>query len=100
MDWSFEKDGSIHMKTTSKPTQVLMWQANNPKARDFRFLDMIGKAYTSTILDDKGGGLYIAKLDKPDPGWSAFFIEATFATKTSQRSKLTSGVRITPAIRN
>jgi PhoPQ-activated pathogenicity-related protein len=94
MDWSFEKDGSIHMKTAAKPTQVVMWQANNPKARDFR-LDTIGKAYTSTILDDKGGGLFIAKIDKPDPGFTAFFIEATFPTKTSQL-KLTSGVRITP----
>jgi PhoPQ-activated pathogenicity-related protein len=94
MDWTFEKDGAIHMKTTAKPTQVVMWQANNPKARDFR-LDTIGKAYTSTILDDKGGGLFIAKIEKPDPGFTAFFIEATFATKTSQL-KLTSGVRITP----
>ncbi len=94
MDWSFEKDGSIHMKTITKPTQVVMWQANNPKARDFR-LDTIGKAYTSTILDDKGGGLFIAKIDKPDPGFTVFFIEATFPTKTSQL-KLTSGVRITP----
>lgn len=94
MDWSFEKDGSIHVKATSKPTQVVMWQANNPKARDFR-LDSIGKAYTSTVLDDKGGGLYIAKIDNPDPGYTAFFVEATFPTKTSA-IKLTSGVRITP----
>jgi len=94
MDWSFEKDGSIHLKTSAHPTQVVMWEANNPKARDFR-LDTIGKAYTSTVLDDKGGGLYIAKIDKPDPGWTAFFIEATFPTKASS-IKLTSGVRITP----
>jgi PhoPQ-activated pathogenicity-related protein len=94
LDWTFEKDGSIHMKTITKPTQVVMWQANNPKARDFR-LDSIGKAYTSTVLDDKGGGLYVAKIDKPDPGWTAFFIEATFPTRTSS-IKLTSGVRITP----
>ena len=94
MDWSFEKDGSIRVKTVTKPTQVVMWQANNPKARDFR-LDTIGKAYTSTVLDDKGGGVYIAKIDKPDPGWTAFFIEVTFPTKTSS-IKITSGVKITP----
>jgi PhoPQ-activated pathogenicity-related protein len=94
MDWSFEKDGSIRVKAISRPTQVVMWQANNPKARDFR-LDTIGKAYTSTILDDKGGGVYIAKIDKPDPGWTAFFVEATFPTKTSSM-KITSGVRIIP----
>jgi PhoPQ-activated pathogenicity-related protein len=94
MDWSFEKDGSIRVKAVTKPTQVVMWRANNPKARDFR-LDSIGEAYTSTVLDDKGGGVYIAKIDKPDPGWTAFFVEATFSTKTSPL-KLTSGVRITP----
>ena len=94
MDWSFEKDGSIRVKATSKPTQVVMWQANNPKARDFR-LDTIGKAYTSTVLDDKGGGVYIAKIDRPDPGYTAFFVEATFPTKTLPL-KITSGVRITP----
>ena len=94
MDWSFEKDGSIRVKAVTKPTQVVMWQANNPKARDFR-LDSIGKVYTSSVLDDKGGGVYIAKIDKPDPGWTAFFVEAAFPTKTSSM-KLTSGVRITP----
>jgi PhoPQ-activated pathogenicity-related protein len=94
MDWSFEKDGSIRMKTTSKPSQVVMWQANNPTARDFR-LDSIGKAYTSTALSDLGGGVYIARIAKPSEGWTAFFMEATFPTKTSAL-KLTSGVRITP----
>lgn len=94
MDWSFEKDGSIRVHAITKPTQVVMWQANNPKARDFR-LDSIGKAYTSTVLDDKGGGVYIAQIDHPDPGYTAFFVEATFPTKTSSL-KLTSGVRITP----
>ncbi len=83
IDWSFEKDGSIRVKTITKPyAGSRCGRANNPKARDFR-LDTIGKAYTSTVLDDKGGGVYIAKIDKPDPGWTAFFIEVTFPTKTS-----------------
>jgi PhoPQ-activated pathogenicity-related protein len=94
MTWSFEKDGSIRLKATTNPTQVVMWQATDPKARDFR-LDTIGKAYTSTPLEDKGNGLYIAKADKPATGWTAFFIEATFPTKTLP-IKFTSGVRITP----
>ena len=94
MDWTFEKDGSIRVRTLTRPTQVVMWQANNPKARDFR-LDSIGKAYTSTVLDDAGGGLYFAKITRADPGWTAFFVEATFPTKTSSL-RVTSGVRITP----
>jgi PhoPQ-activated pathogenicity-related protein len=94
MDWTFEKDGTIRVKAVTKPTQVVMWEANNPKARDFR-LDSIGKAYTSTVLDDTGGGVYVAKMAKPEAGWTAFFVEATFPTKTLP-IKITSGVRITP----
>ena len=45
MAWSFEKDGSIHLKAATKPTQVVMWQATDPTARDFR-LDTIGNRPT------------------------------------------------------
>jgi len=82
MDWSFEKDGSIPRQDHHEAHAGSDVAGDNPKARDFR-LDTIGKAYTSTVLDDKGGGVYIAKIDKPDPGWTAFFIEVTFPTKTS-----------------
>ena len=92
-DWTFEKDGSIHFRASGKPEQVVMWQANNPKARDFR-LDSIGKAYTSTVLTDQGNGLYVAKAPA-GAGWTAFFVEATYAGKPGPQ-KITSGVRVTP----
>src|SRR5262249_11872237 len=34
--WTAEQDGSIHLHTDTAPTQVLLWQATNPTARDFR----------------------------------------------------------------
>ena len=42
--WKLTDDGAIHVKTTSKPLQVKLWQATNPKARDFR-VRSIGRAY-------------------------------------------------------
>ena len=34
--WTFEKDGSIKVKTSDKPTEVKVWVATNPDKRDFR----------------------------------------------------------------
>ena len=40
---------------------VNLWQATNPKARDFR-LDVIGDAYTSTTLTEDAPGVYVARV--------------------------------------
>ncbi len=93
--WSFEKDGSIRVSCTSKPKEVKLWQANNPKARDFR-LEKIGKAYTSTLLSDQGEGVFVGKVEKPPEGWTAFFVEMTFDAGVTFPLKMTSGVRIVP----
>ncbi len=99
MDWTFEKDElqSTHEDHLEAHAGSHVGSDQQPESPRFpHWTRSAAEAYTSTILDDKGGGLYIAlKIDKPDPGFTAFFIEATFATKTSQL-KLTSGVRITP----
>ena len=34
--WDFEPDGSIRVKTETRPNIVTLWQAHNPDARDFR----------------------------------------------------------------
>jgi PhoPQ-activated pathogenicity-related protein len=98
--WKFEKDGSIQMKAETKPVEVRLWQATNPKARDFR-LDTIGKAYTSSILTDQGGGVYVGKVTKPAQGYTAYFVEITYANEgkngpSKYPFKFTSGVRVIP----
>ncbi len=93
--WKFEKDGSIQMKAGTKPAEVKLWQATNPKARDFR-LDTIGKAYTSSVLDDQGGGLYVGKVAKPAQGYTAYFVEITYPSSGKYPFKFTSGVRVIP----
>jgi PhoPQ-activated pathogenicity-related protein len=85
------------VKTEDKPRAVTLWQATNPKARDFR-LEAIGKAYTSSALDPVEPGLYVAKVLKPDSGWTAFFVELTFDGGGTVPFKFTSQVGIVPDV--
>jgi PhoPQ-activated pathogenicity-related protein len=94
-DWTFEKDGSIRVKSQTPPKAVTLWQANNPKARDFRLLT-IGKAYSGQTLMDQGGGVFVGKIDPPATGWTAFFVELTFDVGQSFPLKLSTAVRVLP----
>jgi PhoPQ-activated pathogenicity-related protein len=93
--WTFESDGSIRVKTAAAPRAATLWQATNPKARDFRLMT-IGKAYKSSTLADEGGGIFVGKIDPPDSGWTAFFVELTYDAGVTFPLKLTTAVRILP----
>jgi PhoPQ-activated pathogenicity-related protein len=93
--WNFEKDGTIRVQAADMPTAVTLWQATNPQARDFRVLS-IGKAYRGQPLKDEGGGTFVAKVDTPESGWTAFFVELTFDVGQSFPLKLSTAVRVLP----
>jgi PhoPQ-activated pathogenicity-related protein len=96
--WALQDDGSIRVRTQDKPSAVKLWQATNPNARDFR-LDSIGEAWKSTDLKDEGGGVYLAKVDKPEKGWTAFFAELTYESGISAPYKFTTQVRVVPEVK-
>lgn len=77
-DWTISEDGTITVHAETAPDRVLLWQATNPNARDFRF-DKIGAAYTSLELVDQGDGTYIARPDRPLTGWTSFFAQLQFS---------------------
>ncbi len=93
--WKFEKDGSITVETKDKPVEVKLWQATNPKARDFR-LDIIGPAYKSSPLAAEKDGVYHARVAPPTEGYTAYFVEMTFPSGGKYPFKFTTGVRVTP----
>jgi PhoPQ-activated pathogenicity-related protein len=93
--WTFEKDGSIKVVTKQLPSSVQLWQAVNPKARNFR-LDTIGPAYTNTPLQPSGPNTWVGTVKAPPAGWTAFFVEMTFPGPGKYPLKLTSGVRVLP----
>ena len=75
--WRVPEKGMIRVETKTPAAQVKLWQATNPDARDFR-LDVLGPAYKSTELKETEPGLYLAQVEKPSKGWTAYFVELTF----------------------
>jgi PhoPQ-activated pathogenicity-related protein len=86
--WKLAKNGTLSATTKDTPTEVKLWQATNPTARDFR-VDAIGNAYKPTLLKP---GHYKHKPAKPASGFTAYFIEFTFPGNW----KLTTEIAITP----
>ncbi len=93
--WTFEKDGSIRVKSATPPKQVHVWQATNPKARDFR-LETIGKAFTSQELKPEADGSYVGRIRTPEQGWTAFFVELTYDSGGAYPLKASTAVRVLP----
>ena len=93
--WTLEKDGAIKVVAKQRPDAVMLWQATNPDARNFRH-DVIGPVYTSTPLTPSGPNTWIARVSKPAKGWTAYFVELTFPSGGKYPLKLSTGVRVTP----
>jgi PhoPQ-activated pathogenicity-related protein len=95
--WKKEKDGSLVVKPIDKPKEVNLWQATNPKTRDFR-LDLIGKAYTSSPLKAGKDGSYIGRVAKPPSGYTAFFVEMVYDNGGKYPFKFTTEVSVVPDV--
>jgi PhoPQ-activated pathogenicity-related protein len=95
--WTKEKDGTLVVKTTDKPREVLLWQATNPRARDFR-VDTIGRVYQSTVLKPEANGTYVGRVSKPADGFTAFFIELTYESGGKYPFKFSTEVSVVPDV--
>jgi PhoPQ-activated pathogenicity-related protein len=94
--WRSGGDGAMRVETVDKPSAVKIWQATNPSARDFR-LESIGKAWTSSELSAGSDGAYLAKVGKPEKGWTAYMVELTYASKPVP-FKFTTEVKVVPDV--
>lgn len=95
--WTLEGDDSIRVVTKTKPREVRLWQATNPKARDFR-METLGPKYTSSVLNPVEEGVYVGKVSIPNPGWTAFFVELTYDSGSMVPLKVTTQVRVVPDV--
>jgi len=95
-DWSVQ-GGVIHVKTQNEfpPSAITLWQATNPKARNFQ-VDSIGRAYAATSIPINAEGVYEVSVKEPSEGYTAFFAELTFPGLGDIPLKLTTGVVVTP----
>lgn len=95
--WVNETDGSVSVTTQDAPEQVLLWQATNPEARDFR-IETLGPKYTSTVLQDQGNGTYVGRVNEPAQGWTAYYIELEFDAGVGIPLKMSTAVRVVPDV--
>lgn len=95
--WEVSEDGTITVLSLDEPEQVLLWQAHNPDARNF-MQPVIGRAYTSTELREVEPGIYRAKLDAPEEGYTAYYIEMAYPSGIDAPLKFSSGVKVVPDV--
>lgn len=93
--WKQEAPGRIRVHATDTPKAVRLWQAHNPKARDFR-LDTLGPAWTATDLTPDAQGQYLGQVTPPTAGWTAAMVELTYDLGAPTPLKVTTAVSVTP----
>jgi PhoPQ-activated pathogenicity-related protein len=97
--WTVRDDGALVVNPGAiKPSSVLLWQGNNPKARDFRVATLGDKAFTSTPLQPAADGTYVGNVEKPAAGFTAYFVELTYPSGTKYPFKFTTEVYVKPDI--
>ncbi|PCJ53127.1 MAG: hypothetical protein COA73_15510, partial [Candidatus Hydrogenedentota bacterium] len=93
--WDVAEDGTITVFSLDKPTEVLLWQAHNPKNRNFK-KDDIGNAYKSTTLHEVEPGKYVAKIDTPKSGFIAYYVEMSYPSGLDVPFKFSTGIKVVP----
>lgn len=96
-NWDVADDGTITVFTLDEPLEVLLWKASNPNERNF-MQAQIGRAYTSTALNEKEPGVYQIKLNPPETGYTAYYVELAFPTGTVEPLKFSTGVTVVPDV--
>ncbi|HVR30599.1 MAG TPA: PhoPQ-activated pathogenicity-related family protein [Thermoanaerobaculia bacterium] len=76
--WRTLEDETIVVTAEDRPRDVRLWQATNPAARDFR-LDVIGEVWESAPLPESAPLEWRASVAAPPSGFTAFFVELTYA---------------------
>jgi len=96
--WDIDEQGVTRIHTLDTPIEVKIWTAHNPETRNFQ-LKTIKKTWTSEILEPMDDGVYVAAPVIPEQGWSAYFVELTYASGTDAPFKFTTGVKVLPDVK-
>jgi PhoPQ-activated pathogenicity-related protein len=97
LNWKFDANHRLNVQCPMQPTRVLLWQAVNPEARDFR-VETIGKAYKSQELKEIGNGNYEVQLVAPEKGWQASFVQYEFDIGAPVPLRLSTSVKVLPEV--
>lgn len=95
LTWTKTEQGTLTALATPKPQAARLWQATNPRARDFR-VETHGRKYVASSLTPNLDGIYTAPVPRPEQGWSAYFMEFDWDVDAAAPFKLTTEVVVTP----
>jgi PhoPQ-activated pathogenicity-related protein len=94
--WALNDEGFIiETDPNNPPASIKLWQAHNPETRDFR-IDVFGPGYVSSDIEISSDGKYSIKLDDPEKGWKACFVELSYPGEVPL--KFTTGVKVIPDV--
>lgn len=93
--WTFPDANTTRVETPDKPKAVKLWQATNPKERDYRTYK-VGALYQEQNLEAQADGSYTGHVENPPEGWTAFFVEVTFDAGDGLEHKFTTPIRVVP----
>jgi PhoPQ-activated pathogenicity-related protein len=95
LKWEFVGGDSISIAPQGKVSKVLLWEATNPEARDFR-VESFGKHWVSREIKLDANNQALVRLDVPSEGWKASFIQCEFDVGAPVPLRTTTGVRVLP----
>jgi len=81
IDWEWLEDGALRVRAYDGFVNgVRLWQADNPNARSFFYSGGTGISFTATDLSEEspGSNTYRVRVEPPDTGYRAFFVEVRF----------------------
>ncbi len=96
-EWEFPDGETIQVTAKTKPEIVKLWQATNPEKWDFR-LDVLGPVWEEMVLEPLEDGTYLGRVKTPEKGYTAYFVELTFAGPGKDPLVLTTPTRVTPNV--
>ncbi len=77
MAWHAPEPGVLRVTMDAPAFEATLWRAHNPVARDFR-QEAVGNIWESTPLAPAEDGVYEARVEVPEEGFTAFMVEARF----------------------
>ena len=95
--WNLADDGTITVSSLDEPLEVLLWQAHNPNDRNFTQA-VIGRDYQSTTLEEIEPGTYQVKLNPPEQGYTAYYVEMHYSSGISAPFKFSTEVKVVPDV--
>lgn len=97
-DWAVSDSGiTIQYDIQNMPDELLLWNAHNPAARDFR-LYVIDRIWLARSIEADPSGTTFIPIEEPSSGFTAWFAEAVFYNDSFEPFTVTSGVKIVPDI--